>query len=113
MRRSVPPIHEQLRTIENLLGWFFFFQAEEGIRGDLVTGVQTCALPISTADVVSVNDAATLDGTLVVNPTGTFHAGQSFVLVDANAVTVNGTFGISPPDLGAGQIGRASCRERV
>src|SRR5215216_1007676 len=28
--------------------WFlFFFQAEDGIRDDLVTGVQTCALPIS------------------------------------------------------------------
>src|SRR5207244_7345407 len=28
--------------------WFviFFFQAEDGIRDDLVTGVQTCALPI-------------------------------------------------------------------
>src|SRR5258708_23241173 len=25
----------------------FFFQAEDGIRDDLVTGVQTCALPIS------------------------------------------------------------------
>src|SRR5258708_39524557 len=30
------------------LAWllFFFFQAEDGIRDDLVTGVQTCALPI-------------------------------------------------------------------
>src|SRR5205823_14280057 len=27
----------------------FFFQAEDGIRGKLVTGVQTCALPISLA----------------------------------------------------------------
>ena len=27
----------------------FFFQAEDGIRDDLVTGVQTCALPISIA----------------------------------------------------------------
>src|SRR5258708_31196258 len=27
----------------------FFFQAEDGIRDDLVTGVQTCALPISCA----------------------------------------------------------------
>src|SRR5258708_13857526 len=27
-------------------GSFFFFQAEDGIRDDLVTGVQTCALPI-------------------------------------------------------------------
>src|SRR5258708_20478213 len=29
------------------VSWFFFFQAEDGIRDDLVTGVQTCALPIS------------------------------------------------------------------
>src|SRR2546425_3521827 len=28
---------------------FFFFQAEDGIRDKLVTGVQTCALPISVA----------------------------------------------------------------
>src|SRR5882757_2975695 len=28
-------------------GLFFFFQAEDGIRGIGVTGVQTCALPIS------------------------------------------------------------------
>ena len=27
---------------------FFFFQAEDGIRDIGVTGVQTCALPIST-----------------------------------------------------------------
>src|SRR5207248_3959614 len=30
------------------LGVCFFFQAEDGIRGRTVTGVQTCALPIST-----------------------------------------------------------------
>src|SRR5204862_2814683 len=29
----------------------FFFQAEDGIRGLYVTGVQTCALPISGYDV--------------------------------------------------------------
>src|SRR5215475_14754046 len=29
--------------------FFFFFQAEVGIRDFHVTGVQTCALPISTA----------------------------------------------------------------
>src|SRR5205823_11046726 len=28
--------------------WCFFFQAEDGIRDKLVTGVQTCALPIYT-----------------------------------------------------------------
>src|SRR2546428_9932131 len=27
--------------------YFFFFQAEDGIRDLIVTGVQTCALPIS------------------------------------------------------------------
>src|SRR5258708_22963879 len=40
----------RLLGIANLVGvllLFFFFQAEDGIRDDLVTGVQTCALPIS------------------------------------------------------------------
>src|SRR5260370_3376638 len=30
-----------------ILCFFFFFQAEDGIRDSSVTGVQTCALPIS------------------------------------------------------------------
>src|SRR5215510_15937039 len=30
--------------------FFFFFKAEDGIRDGHVTGVQTCALPISAAD---------------------------------------------------------------
>src|SRR3712207_7451482 len=34
------------RIIEVVL-WFVFFQAEDGIRDIGVTGVQTCALPIS------------------------------------------------------------------
>src|SRR2546425_8516896 len=34
----------------------FFFQAEDGIRDKLVTGVQTCALPIS--DVFAENEHA-------------------------------------------------------
>src|SRR5215471_6938798 len=33
-----------------LLLFFFFFQAEDGIRDLYVTGVQTCALPISVAE---------------------------------------------------------------
>src|SRR5216683_5407970 len=32
-----------------LLFFFFFFQAEDGIRDLIVTGVQTCALPISSS----------------------------------------------------------------
>src|SRR2546425_8936592 len=31
---------------------FFFFQAEDGIRDKLVTGVQTCALPICQGGIV-------------------------------------------------------------
>src|SRR5258708_32414606 len=31
----------------------FFFQAEDGIRDDLVTGVQTCALPICSVELLS------------------------------------------------------------
>src|SRR3712207_7188737 len=34
---------------------FVFFQAEDGIRDIGVTGVQTCALPISTAAVICVS----------------------------------------------------------
>src|SRR5215469_16591095 len=30
-----------------MISFFFFFQAEDGIRDLYVTGVQTCALPIS------------------------------------------------------------------
>src|SRR2546422_1263132 len=32
--------------------FFFFFQAEDGIRDVAVTGVQTCALPISTVGIL-------------------------------------------------------------
>src|SRR5436309_9760236 len=34
-------------ALEYALSFFFFFQAEDGIRDFHVTGVQTCALPIS------------------------------------------------------------------
>src|SRR5688572_31589569 len=33
--------------MKRLFVFFFFFQAEDGIRDLTVTGVQTCALPIS------------------------------------------------------------------
>src|SRR5205823_7258682 len=35
-------------------GMIFFFQAEDGIRDKLVTGVQTCALPISSANSINL-----------------------------------------------------------
>src|SRR5438445_5260137 len=47
---SVPAPDERTRPAGLVLRqaeWFFFFQAEDGIRDIGVTGVQTCALPIS------------------------------------------------------------------
>src|SRR6266496_4441090 len=38
--------------VRHLLAKLFFFQAEDGIRDLYVTGVQTCALPISIVGVV-------------------------------------------------------------
>src|SRR5437870_9880483 len=39
--------------MDDFLFFFFFFQAEDGIRDGHVTGVQTCALPISAQDFVT------------------------------------------------------------
>src|SRR5256885_8756441 len=36
-----------MACVDFILCFFFFFQAEDGIRDYKVTGVQTCALPIS------------------------------------------------------------------
>src|SRR5246127_4173615 len=38
---------EPATEAHRVLCFFFFFQAEDGIRDLTVTGVQTCALPIS------------------------------------------------------------------
>src|SRR6185369_8688180 len=43
--------------IEYELVFFFFFQAEDGIRDSSVTGVQTCALPIWYGTWTSQHDA--------------------------------------------------------
>src|SRR5699024_11889002 len=42
--------------------YYFFFQAEDGIRDRNVTGVQTCALPICARGGTGVDDAAFGDG---------------------------------------------------
>src|SRR2546425_4073485 len=51
--------------------FFFFFQAEDGIRDKLVTGVQTCALPIyrrSTAQLVDVRSPDEFTGKVIAPP---------------------------------------------
>src|SRR5437762_9123871 len=55
--------------------YFFFFQAEDGIRDTSVTGVQTCALPISFDQIRRYADA--FDGALAFSNC----CGQSSVTV--------------------------------
>src|SRR5207244_5994616 len=43
---SLQCLYPTIRLTVEPTTFFFFFQAEDGIRDDLVTGVQTCALPI-------------------------------------------------------------------
>src|SRR5688500_19978063 len=43
-----------IKTKKSLLLLSVFFQAEDGIRYYKVTGVQTCALPISVLDIQSI-----------------------------------------------------------
>src|SRR5256886_8312688 len=88
---------------------FFFFQAEDGIRDLTVTGVQTCALPISGARVDRL-PAGT--GMVRFTPDG-----RGFLAADMTGVEVWDLASrervIWHPAHTAVQIGRASCRERV
>src|SRR2546426_12212545 len=52
---------------------FFFFQAEDGIRDYKVTGVQTCALPISRSHplhITSTDHAAVADAVTMLHRSG-------------------------------------------
>src|SRR5438132_13705271 len=84
---------------------FFFFQAEDGIRDHCVTGVQTCALPISGP---SVGEGYTGElrcpvphraAVSFIN-SGTFFIFSTFIAASASVAAFV-------------EIGRASCRERV
>src|SRR2546430_6395699 len=89
---------------------FFFFQAEDGIRDLTVTGVQTCALPISTASVAH----SSAGGSPALRPARTGGTGLGRTAA-GRGVGDAGRRGARPlpPLRGPGQIGRASCRERV
>src|SRR5256885_2635137 len=87
---------------------FFFFQAEDGIRDYKVTGVQTCALPISAGfnrlialqpQEIQVGILKRLRGTPIVRHDAEWQM----------------AYNPHPPYelLQNKQIGRASCRERV
>src|SRR2546421_5732423 len=87
--------------------FFFFFQAEDGIRDLIVTGVQTCALPISTT----------------ASPVlGCFQATATMAVIGRSIRKRFGTRVRKRPNERVSrktfiptlfEIGRASCRERV
>src|SRR5205823_6907515 len=78
---------------------FFFFQAEDGIRDKLVTGVKTCALPISNVK-------------MSMNPFDEIALEEAVRLKEAGVATeiVVVSCGVQACQE---KIGRASCRERV
>src|SRR5258708_24584365 len=86
----------------------FFFQAEDGIRDDLVTGVQTCALPISLKRVRHPRGQPTFSSLQLPSPLQhTMRPSLPSLPPALNAL---------PGPLLAAlllEIGRASCRERV
>src|SRR5690606_39442838 len=91
----------------------FFFQAEDGIRGFHVTGVQTCALPIwrvvRSQDDVFERIVEQKDATPAELEVDEINSGiycfETQKLFAALAKVSN--------ENAQGEIGRASCRERV
>src|SRR5256885_10631264 len=74
----------------DLLLFFFFFQAEDGIRDYKVTGVQTCALPILRLAGVNGNDLVydlgSGDGRLVIAAARDFGARGVGIEIDPHLV---------------------------
>src|SRR5256885_17200974 len=110
----------------------FFFQAEDGIRDYKVTGVQTCALPISKVrDLITMSKLlAFMDAKVSVTemPASDYviealklnHVEAPYELVKtmrASVLTLGplmARVGLARVSLPGGcEIGRASCRERV
>src|SRR2546430_6107859 len=86
----------------------FFFQAEDGIRDLTVTGVQTCALPISPRVLLCNSN---LVGHW--NNWDRFHELDRAGLMMYGQMTAGSWIYIGTQGILQGKIGRASCRERV
>src|SRR6478672_12404732 len=69
--------------------FFFFFQAEDGIRDLIVTGVQTCAFPIYAVNSATATSAATMIGLKTL--AGRFAASTAPPKLPASAMTAIGT----------------------
>src|SRR5689334_24567133 len=89
---------------------FFFFQAEDGIRDGTVTGVQTCALPISYyLRYFYAHDEVVREQQSAPSRAAEVAEIESKLL----ELYADPTLDEKPELLGQREIGRASCRERV
>src|SRR3712207_7259891 len=90
------------------LFFFFFFQAEDGIRDIGVTGVQTCALPICHPSRMSIAER-----TISYRKYEVFgrHIADTWMLAQLYDIGTRDLESYGLKDIA--QIGRASCRERV
>src|SRR5258706_10080986 len=93
--------------------FFFFFQAEDGIRDWSVTGVQTCALPISKENFPALPDmphilvkisAAVLEG--LISKT------KFAISMEESRYTLNGGLLILKPDRSEERRVGKECRSR-
>src|SRR5690606_39647677 len=96
----------------------FFFQAEDGIRDFHVTGVQTCALPISDAFFRKIIRAPEFQHAM---STAEFHhlcgkyvaeRQRALGQTDTSLLAVCHEYDVPIYTSSPGEIGRASCRDR-
>src|SRR5205809_3433148 len=74
------------------MAYMFFFQAEDGIRGVAVTGVQTCALPIFQSSMAIFNAFCDRAPILVLGATGPMDATRRRPWIDwIHTALVQGT----------------------
>src|SRR5690349_23287072 len=100
------------RYQQNQCCFVFFFQAEDGIRGLYVTGVQTCALPICPLSVAPsrIKSPITPFTPRELTSAGVERQIRAFARCAALAREA-GYDGVEV--MGSEEIGRAACRERV
>src|SRR2546429_841834 len=89
---------------------FFFFQAEDGIRDVAVTGVQTCALPISDTQDGEQHESQS-HGPEATPPPQARQLDAPFVTAHKLGMTISSA--LNQAEAERLEIGRASCRERV
>src|SRR3546814_2202145 len=92
-----------LSLVKDIWGYvsFFFSSRRRHTSCALVTGVQTCALPISTADTALDQ----IGGRRLVDINAAEQFGREILKIETPAAT--GSENVTP------EIGRASCRARV